>query len=192
VDAGPPDSQILPNFTFVDSTAYTVVWSGTDDMNGSGIKDYSIYVSDTSDIITEWLSNTSDSSAIFYGEYGNSYKFYCISRDHVNNIEKIPNSFDALLSVERSISEIPLDVFPNPIDQSAYIKYTLTERVDLNLSILNMNGQVVQMLVNESQSAGNYTIILDTMGMIPGTYICRIIAGTKSPFIQSSQRIMVK
>ena len=46
--------------------------------------------------------------------------------------------------------------FPNPFNPSTTIRYNLPEPGDVNLSIYNVYGQLVQILVNEYQSAGIY------------------------------------
>lgn len=68
----------------------SISWSGDDDENGSGVKDYTIYVSDNGATYTPWLTNTADTSAVFTGQYGHAYDFYCRSRDNVGNIEQPP------------------------------------------------------------------------------------------------------
>ena len=69
---------------------HPISWAGTDDSNGSGVKDYTIYVSDNGAPYAPWLTNTIDTSAVFTGQYGHTYNFYCRSRDNVGNIEQPP------------------------------------------------------------------------------------------------------
>ncbi len=54
---------------------------------GSGIKDYSIYVSENGAPFTEWLKHTTNTSDIFSGEDGKTYEFYSVARDQTDNLE---------------------------------------------------------------------------------------------------------
>lgn len=80
-----PTSIVLNLASVQDSTDFLVEWSGEDE--GSGIRDYAIYVSEESGPFTEWLSNTSDTSGIFSGEDGKIYEFYSVARDRTGNLE---------------------------------------------------------------------------------------------------------
>src|SRR5262249_55565800 len=56
IDATPPASTVAPLPTASPST-FTVSWSGSDG-NGSGIANFTIYVSDNGGAFTAWLQNT--------------------------------------------------------------------------------------------------------------------------------------
>ncbi len=86
-----PGTQLCPNFT--------VQWSGND--IGSGIQDYTIYVSDNGGAFAPWLTNTSSTSGVFTGEVGHSYGFYSIARDLVGNIEPGKNAAEASTKVNK-------------------------------------------------------------------------------------------
>ena len=72
------------------STDFTVTWQGTD--VGSGVRDYTIYVSDNGGAWTPWLTNTMDTSATFTGVGGHTYAFYSQARDNVFNVGKLAHS----------------------------------------------------------------------------------------------------
>jgi hypothetical protein len=78
-----------------------VQWSGAD--IGSGVQDYTIYVSDNGGAFTPWLINTSSTSAQFTGEVYHSYGFYSIARDYVGNVEAGKQSADTSTSVSKSL-----------------------------------------------------------------------------------------
>lgn len=78
-------SQLCPNFT--------VQWSGAD--IGSGIANYTIYVSDNGGAFTAWQTNTTSTSAVYNGQVGHSYGFYSIAQDLVGNIEPGKSSAEA-------------------------------------------------------------------------------------------------
>ena len=74
---------------------FLVEWGGQDDANGSGIAGYDIFVSEDGGPFEEWLSNTTDTSALFIGEVGRTYAFYSVATDNVNHREAAPTVPDA-------------------------------------------------------------------------------------------------
>jgi len=98
IDSGAPTSSVTSAVAAM-TGEITVSWSGTDDANGSGVKDYSVYVSDNGGAFTEWLTNTTDTSATYSGKYGHTYGFYSRARDNVGNAEDMRSAADATLSV---------------------------------------------------------------------------------------------
>ncbi len=98
LDNTPPISNVtaLPTSELV--TGFTVAWTGTD--VGSGIQDYSIYVSDDGgSFATAWLVNTIATSATYSGKNGHTYAFYSIARDLVGNVEVSKTRAEATTTV---------------------------------------------------------------------------------------------
>lgn len=79
IDAGLPSSQVDPLSGTTDQTDFAFFWSGVDDLGGSGVGSYDIYVSDDGSDFALWLDNTTDTSAIYTGENGHTYAFYSIA-----------------------------------------------------------------------------------------------------------------
>ena len=77
------------------SSSFIVSWSGSDDTGGSGLSNYTIYVSDNGGAYTPFVSNVTTTSATFTGAVlGHSYSFYSVGKDHVGNIEAAPTTPD--------------------------------------------------------------------------------------------------
>jgi hypothetical protein len=96
VDNTPPTSKVnaLPAHACLD---FNVSWSGTD--VGSGIQDYTVYVSDTGGPFEPWLTNTPALSATYQGQSGHWYRFYSIARDRTGNMEGAKTSAEAATSI---------------------------------------------------------------------------------------------
>ncbi|MEP7076028.1 MAG: carboxypeptidase-like regulatory domain-containing protein, partial [Acidobacteriota bacterium] len=88
IDDSEPASQVSSLPPTEANVAFPVTWSGTD--TGSGIADYSIYVSDNGAPPGVWLINTSDTTAIFAGQRGHTYSFYSVAQDNAANLEIPP------------------------------------------------------------------------------------------------------
>jgi hypothetical protein len=66
------------------TTDFPVSWAGTD--TGSGISEFTIFVSTNGGPFTEWLT-TAATSAIFQGQPATTYAFYSRARDRAGNRE---------------------------------------------------------------------------------------------------------
>ena len=109
LDNDKPSSQVaaLPAVQAV--TSFEVQWSGSD--VGAGVKDYTIFVSENGGAFTEWLRNTTATSATFTGQPGKSYAFYSVARDQAGNVEDAPTGPDATTAIQAGVS---LTVTTNP------------------------------------------------------------------------------
>ena len=72
--------------------------------------------------------------------------------------------------------------YPNPFNPSTEISYQLPETGRVQISIYNMLGQQVRVLINKEQVAGNHIIRWngkdDRNQVVPsGTYVLRMKAG---------------
>ncbi len=97
IDAGLPTSQVetLPERTR--ATSVLVSWTDShDDEHGSGIASYDVYyrVNDDPSYVL-WLDDTTQTSATFTGNAGNTYWFYSIATDNVGHQEAPPAIPDA-------------------------------------------------------------------------------------------------
>ncbi len=101
VDAGTGLTSSVATLPVVEnSTKFPVSWSGTDASNGSGVKDYTIYVSDNDGPYTAWLTNTKLTAAQFSGQDGHTYSFYSLATDNVGTVQATPTSVQATTTVD--------------------------------------------------------------------------------------------
>ncbi len=100
VDATPPTSSVQSLPAFVNTTAFTVSWSGSDNAGGSGIASYSVYVSHNGGEFTPFLTDTTATSATFNGEDGHSYGFYTIATDNVGNVQYARTNAQTTTSID--------------------------------------------------------------------------------------------
>jgi hypothetical protein len=71
--------------------------------------------------------------------------------------------------------------FPNPFRGSTTFNYVLPYAAKVNMSLYDVSGRVVTVVVNEEQSAGSHELMFDGAVLKPGVYLCRIVlSGTKS------------
>jgi hypothetical protein len=87
LDSLSPQSAVQPLPATVASSTFAVQWNGTDGPNGSGIRDYTIFVSENNGSYSNWLVNATTTSGTFTGQVGHTYAFYSTARDNVGNQE---------------------------------------------------------------------------------------------------------
>jgi len=67
--------------------------------------------------------------------------------------------------------------FPNPFKESTTFNYQLSQSEIVSLQIVDVNGKVIETLVDEQQSPGNYLVRWNTGKLSSGIYFYRLSAG---------------
>ncbi len=85
IDQTAPTSQVASLPATGSATTFTVQWTGTD--AGSGVQDFTLYVSDNNGPFTAFVMNWPVTFVTFTGQAGHTYGFYSIARDLAGNVE---------------------------------------------------------------------------------------------------------
>jgi hypothetical protein len=101
---------------------------------------------------------------------------------------------DLATSVRDEASELPshftlLQNYPNPFNPSTTIKYELSKSSEVRLTVFDMLGREVSVLVNERRNAGVHQVKFDGSGLSSGVYVYRIQAGD---FFQSKKLLLLR
>ncbi|MEW6620576.1 MAG: hypothetical protein AB1422_14765 [bacterium] len=94
IDSGIPTSSMNPLPATITSKSFNLCWAGSDDLNGSGIRNYTIYCSDNESPYAPIYVATSTGSYTYRGKYNHRYRFYSRASDNVGNLEAIPETPD--------------------------------------------------------------------------------------------------
>lgn len=91
-------------------------------------------------------------------------------------------------------SQIPADFslfqnYPNPFNPVTNIKFQISKKSNVNISIYDINGQLIEILVNQSLSAGEYSADWDAANYSSGVYFYQMRAGD---FFQTKKMIIIK
>ena len=67
--------------------------------------------------------------------------------------------------------------YPNPSRGETIIKFTLPQKAKVNLSLYDMSGRLVKVLVNESKDSGTHAVNLNSGTLTKGLYFYKLQAG---------------
>jgi YVTN family beta-propeller protein len=79
--------------------------------------------------------------------------------------------------------------YPNPFNPSTVISWQLAVSGPVNLSVYNITGQRVAVLVNEKQPAGPHSVKFDASGLASGVYLYRFEA---EGFVETKKMILMR
>ena len=96
----PPTSSVASLPAVINSTSFTVSWSGTDSTGGGGIVSYDVYDSTDGGSFTALLTNTTSTSTTFIGAFGHSYGFFSVATDKAGFIQPMPTAAQASTSLQ--------------------------------------------------------------------------------------------
>ena len=108
LDLDLPTSRVNALPRFAAAPNFLMTWQGTD--IGSGVRDFTIYVSDNGGPFVPWLVDLSDKQATFPGQSGHYYAFSSQARDNVFNTETIHPKWDTWTSVNRAATDVSASV----------------------------------------------------------------------------------
>ena len=69
--------------------------------------------------------------------------------------------------------------YPNPFNPTTQINYTLPAGGEVTLKVFDALGQTVKTLVNDFQTAGNYSVQFNGSDLSSGVYIYQLRLGNK-------------
>jgi hypothetical protein len=103
-------------------------------------------------------------------------------------------SLSQLVDVKLASREVPAEFtlaqnFPNPFNPSTTIKYELPKASDVRLSVFDILGREVSVLVNERRDAGVHEEKFDGSNLASGLYLYRLQA---RDFVQTRKLLLVR
>jgi hypothetical protein len=175
--------RLLPSTQ--DTSAFIVRWRGVDDSTGSGLKNYTVYVSKNDSPFVPWLSNVTDTSAIYAGSTGSHYGFFSLASDNAGNLEPMKSTPDAsttITGIDGKGGTLPSEFalhqnYPNPFNPTTTIRFSLKEAGVTTLKVYDLLGREVATLVNEKLTAGYYAKPWNASGFATGVYFYKLTSG---------------
>lgn len=147
-------------------TDFSVKWSGTD--VGSGIRDFTIYVSDNGTPFTPWLTNTPATSATYHGQAQHLYTFYSIARDRTGNIEAPKTTAEATITATAACGGPPSLTGTASVQSVSGTAFTVALQVTNNGTIAANNIIVKKIVPRTLAGAGTVTLTSPTLPIAVG------------------------
>lgn len=79
--------------------------------------------------------------------------------------------------------------YPNPFNPSTTIDYSISKSEVVKLTVYNLLGQKVKVILDEYQNAGSYSVKFNAEGLVSGIYFYRLTSGNYS---ESRKLILLK
>jgi hypothetical protein len=79
--------------------------------------------------------------------------------------------------------------YPNPFNPSTTISYALPKSSEVRLSVFDILGREVSVLVNERRDAGVHEVKFDAAGLVSGVYFYRLHA---SSFVDTKKLLLIR
>ena len=95
--------------------------------------------------------------------------------------------FDASF-MEDKVEETRFNVFPNPSSLQNTLEYTVKLAGDVQIDLLDKNGNTLKRLLSTPKEAGSYTLSVDLADLGPGVYLYQI----KTASGTQTQKVLVK
>jgi hypothetical protein len=127
------------------------------------------------------FAGTVTDSAGNYYDFGLAYNFTFTRKPIVSGVASQSGNVPAMYSLSQN--------YPNPFNPSTSIKYELPKASDLRLSVFDLLGREVAVLVNERRDSGAHEVKFDGSNLASGVYFYRLEAGD---FVQSKKLVLLK
>ncbi len=127
----------------------------------------------------------------------NKYQFYDYNLDNVRNYYRLKQidydgtyKFSNIVEISYSITSFNLSQnYPNPFNPSTIIKYSIVKKGEVKLTIYDILGREVSVLVNEVKDPGYYEVNFNASNLASGVYFYRLVAGS---FVSTHKMLLLK
>lgn len=112
----------------------------------------------------------------------------------VGNNAAVVSSFRPAIGVTNIQTEMPSEYllfqnYPNPFNPQTKIKFSIMSNRWVKISIFDLLGRQVSVLVDEFKERGVYDLVFNGSNLASGVYFCRIEAGD---FVDSKKMVLLK
>jgi hypothetical protein len=206
IDNMPPAKPQNLAITKVDEEGKTwrLTWDkATPGADGDTAKYYNIYrsiwtVTDYEDGANLYhiTTNSDNSFAVNFTEPPKRNYYFSVTALDRNNVESAPSNVDPIFVNDATdlLTEFKLyQNYPNPFNLTTNIVYHISARANVKLSVYNVLGQEVRVLVDEMKDTGDYIVRFAANSLSTGVYIYKIDVSTDNKtFVDNKKMLFMK
>ncbi|CAN5333131.1 hypothetical protein BH09BAC5_BH09BAC5_02700 [soil metagenome] len=99
---------------------------------------------------------------------------FCDSTCHILNVTNVAGVNDGKINIGG------ITLSPNPADQNVNLSFYLTESANIQISVYDIAGRIVEKPTTQNFNSGKCGTIIDTQSYMPGTYFIQLIVNGQS------------
>lgn len=160
VDISPPTSSVTA-LPAISPATIAVSWTGQDDVGGSGIATYTVFVSDNGGAYTPFVTNTALTTGNFTAAEGHTYTFYSLATDKAGNVEVKDPLAEATTSSDATAPVSSVAALP---------AISLGTTINLTWSGADTNTGLKDYTIYSSDNGAAYTAILSNTTLTSTTF----------------------
>ncbi len=111
-------------------------------------------------------------------------------------VAEVAATYSAVTGVEdtKSATAAPTNYgldpnYPNPFNPSTVVRYRVPVQGKVRITVYDVLGREVAVLVDEQKQPGTYTVKFDGVALASGMYVCRLQAGA---YVASTKMLLVR
>ena len=93
-----------------------------------------------------------------------------------------------VVGLEEQVAETSFNVYPNPVENLAWVDLNLTGSEEVRLDVVNLLGQRIMSQDMGTMSAGNSRLQLDLAGVQSGIYLVTLTAGDTTSTLRVTKK----
>jgi len=128
----------------------------------------------------------------YYYSFNHNFEKYSVAIFQINGSISLSRSkkFDSKMYQLGTPSEYCLSTnYPNPFNPITNINYAIPEEARVKLTVYDMLGREIEVLINQNQAAGYYNVRWDASRFSSGVYFYKIKAGD---FVKMEKCLLIK
>jgi hypothetical protein len=188
-DIAIPKKWSFPIGTRITPNGYLIVWANSTVINNSSFCNFNLTGSGGKLLLSNIDLTIIDS--VSYGAQQQNISFARIPNGIGGFINAIPTFKDSNKPLITYLQDYQLlyayqlkQNYPNPFNPSTTIEYSIPEKSLVRITVYDILGKEVSVILNEIKDAGQYKSLYNAAGLSSGIYICKIVSGNFNKVIK--------
>ena len=160
-------------------------WSLIDSTTDTTYTDTEVIIKDSADADDKYIYHSvmvdtfsrNSAQSVYVSTWGESFQKKSMKSNNENEKILIPNEY------------VLYQNYPNPFNASTNIKFQIPKSENVNLTVYDILGREIKILINKNMDAGYYRVTWNTNYLSSGIYFYKLKAGN---FIEVKRMLLLK